>query len=482
MKSFIFSASFIFQISVFVITLYYLCLSIFGLYKKREDNLQQLCEPEKKFALVVAAHNEEMVISQILDSMKNLDYPKELYDIFVIADNCNDCTANIARACGVNVYERTNAMQRGKGYALEWMFQIIFAMETQYDAIAIFDADNLLSKNFLMQMNYKLKQGFKVVQGYIDSKNPHDSWISESYSISFWTANRLFQLARANLGLSNQIGGTGFCMGTDILRKLGWGATCLTEDLEFTCKLVLNNYKVGWCHNAIVYDERPLSLKASYIQRIRWMQGFTDVASRFFCKLMKKAIVEGDFVAFDCALYTIQPFVTLALGVSIALTIVQSNTENGLNIFVISYLFTPVIWRVFSIFQFLFTPFVMTLEKKLSIKMFIVFALYSMNIIIIRQLLGSDAGFIQNMAATIAYISLFCIILLLLNNKLYLKIFVWYLLYGVYTLTWLPITLQGILHKNKKEWSHTKHTRVISIDEMEQPSYQQIPLLSKEKN
>lgn len=481
MENFVLNISFIFQISVFSVTLYYLLLSLFGLYKKN-DALETSSNSYKKFALIIAAHNEEMVISQIIESMKNLDYPHDFYDIFVIADNCNDDTASIARACGAEVYVRNSKDNRGKGYALEWMFGKVFAMETKYDAVAVFDADNLLSRNFLKEMNFKLNAGFKVVQGYIDSKNPHDSWISESYSIAFWTANRLFQLARSNLGLSNQIGGTGFCMELDILKKLGWGATCLTEDLEFTCKLVLNNYKVGWCHNAVVYDERPIGLKSSWVQRKRWMQGFTDVASRFFLKLMKKAFLERDFIAFDCALYTIQPFITLALGISAILTIAQNNTEEGLNIYVINYLFNPLAWKIFSIFQFLFTPLVMAIEKKLPKKMFLVFAAYSMNILIFNGMLGDDGGIVQNVSANIAYISIFAIVLLSVSNKLYFKIFIWYLLYGIYTLTWIPITLQGIIHKNKKEWSHTKHTRDISISELEKPVYNTLPILSKEEN
>ena len=144
-------------------------------------------------------------------------------------------------------------------------------------------------------------EGYKVVQGYIDSKNPNDSWIAASYSIAFWTQNRMYQLARANVGLSNQIGGTGFAIDIDILKELGWGATCLTEDLEFSCKLVLNGEKVGWAHDAIIYDEKPLKLKQSWVQRRRWMQGFTDVATRYFFKLVKKGIKERKWFILDCA-------------------------------------------------------------------------------------------------------------------------------------------------------------------------------------
>ncbi|PRR78895.1 Beta-monoglucosyldiacylglycerol synthase [Clostridium liquoris] len=466
MEDFIYYSTAIFQITVFLITMYYLILSLFGLFKK-EDLTSSKYKSEKKFALIVAAHNEEAVISNIIESLKSLDYPKELYDIYVIADNCTDNTASIAKKANVNVFERNIQNKRGKGYALEWMFSKIFAMEKDYDAIAIFDADNLVSKNFLNEMNGKLCEGYRVVQGYIDSKNPDDSWITQSYSISFWTANRLFQLARANLGLSNQIGGTGFCVDTEILKQLGWGATCLTEDLEFTCKLVLHGYKVGWAHNAVVYDEKPITLKQSWNQRKRWMQGFADVGSRFFTKLLHKSIKDKDFTALDCALYTIQPLVTLLLGISVALTLAQNNAEKGLNIFVINDLFAPVIWKVFSILQFLFTPLIMMLEKKLSKAMFALFSVYSLNIVVISSIFGSNPKSYEIVFGNLVYIAMFILLLLVLNKKHSIKIFIWYLLYGIYTLTWIPITIQGIMDKNNKEWNHTKHTRTISIQDVE---------------
>ncbi|APH17766.1 glycosyltransferase family 2 protein [Clostridium botulinum] len=467
MKDFIFDLTLIFQIFVFVITLYYLILSLFGIYKKR-DNGAENCTPKKKFALVVAAHNEEMVIGKIIESLEALDYPKNLYDIFIIADNCTDNTAKIAKTYdGVYVCERNVPDKRGKGYALEWMFSKLFNMDKDYDAIAIFDADNLVSKNFLKEMNYKMLKGYKVVQGYIDSKNPNDSWITGSYSIAFWTTNRLFQLARTNLGLSNQIGGTGFCMDSKTLKELGWGATCLTEDLEFTCKLVLNGHKVGWAHNARVYDEKPLTLKQSWNQRKRWMQGFADVSSRFFTKLIKKAFKERSFVALDCALYTVQPFVTLLLALSAILTLIQNNSSRGASIFVISYLFSPWVWKTFSIIQFLFTPLIMLLEKKLSKGMFLTFSAYSLNVFLFALILGNKPKLYEVAVLSIIYLGAFILLLYVVDRKKSLKMFIWYLLYGIYTLTWIPITIQGILNKNNKEWSHTKHIREMSIQEMD---------------
>lgn len=398
--------------------MYYLCISFFGIIRRKD---KKIFEPQKSFALIVAAHNEEAVIQDIVKSLIALEYPKKLYDIFVIADNCNDKTAERARDFGATVFERSNSEKRGKGYALEWMFDKIFKMDKKYDSIVIFDADNLASKNFLKEMNKKLCEGCEVVQGFLDSKNPGDSWITGSYSIAFWTSNRMFQLSRSNLGLSNQLGGTGFCINTEVLKRIGWGATCLTEDLEFTCKLVLNGLKVGWAHDAVVYDEKPLKLKESWNQRKRWMQGFADVCSRYFFKLIKRGITKFDFKSIDCAFYTIQPFVIILLSVSTFIT--------GLN-----YLF-----RVFNIIIDLGT-YIHTMDiRKISV---------SLVLIAILQFVYTP-------------------FILILDKKLNKKMFIYYLIYPIYAVTWLPITIQGIINRKEKEWSHTKHTRSISIDELE---------------
>lgn len=459
----------IFQIFVFCITGYYLIIAVFGLFRKHKEKDYTA---NKKYALIVAAHNEEVVIGNLLDSMGKLNYPKELYDVFVIADNCTDKTAEISRAHGVKVFERNDKEKRGKGYALEWMFDKIFKMKEKYDAVAIFDADNLVSTEFLREINAKMNEGFKVVQGYLDSKNPEDSWIASSYSIAFWSQNRMFQLSRENLGLSNQIGGTGFAIDINILKKLGWGATCLTEDLEFSCKLILNNERVGWAHDAVIYDEKPLTLKQSWNQRKRWMQGFADVATRFFTRLVKKAIKDKDFRALDCALYVAQPFVVILLGISLVLSFLQANI--GLNIFEIKSLLgtsdpdkilsTPdIIWGIFLMVQFLFTPFVLFKDKKVSGKLLGVFALYSLNSFVFPVLLKNvDEMYIIATFHALYTIGFFIISFVLLGKKGFLAFFR-YLLYGIYSLTWIPITIQGILNKNNKEWSHTKHVRQIGI-------------------
>ena len=297
------------------------------------------------------------------------------------------------------------------------MFQKLFQMEKQYDNICIFDADNVVSANFLTEINKQHNKGFKVVQGNIDSKNPYDTWISCAYSISFWSIGRLYQLARYNLGLPCQLSGTGFSIATQVIKELGWGATCLTEDMEFTAKLVLCGEKIGWAHEAVVFDEKPLTMKQSWVQRKRWMQGHADVASRFMVKLLKRSVKERSFSSFDCAIYLMQPLKVLALGVITLMAWIQTAYPSGdLGFFQMQRSARlSFVWWFFTACDFLYIPFTISYERR----------------------------------------------------EFNWRLFVGYATYWLYSLTWVPITIQGLIDKNKKEWAHTKHTRKIDIAEIE---------------
>ena len=206
------------------ITLYHFFIGIIGARAIKKDIGKEKIEhkPKNSFALIVSAHNEEVVIGNLVDSFNQIDYPKALYDVYVIADNCTDSTAKVARRHGANVYERFNKDKRGKGYPLEWMFDKLFKMKKKYDAIAIFDADNLVHKDFLTKINNKMCEGYEVVQCFIDTKNAKDSWVTESCEASLANTARRLQYGRDRLGLSAQLGGTGFALSTEILKKLGW--------------------------------------------------------------------------------------------------------------------------------------------------------------------------------------------------------------------------------------------------------------------
>ncbi len=413
MRAVVYALSILLQLFVLCIGLYHCVVGVFAFIdRKKKENIS---DQKNVFALVVAAHNERSVIQQMVQSLKGIDYDKDKYDIFVVADNCTDDTATLAANAGALVHERFHSEKRGKGYALEWMFDRIFNMEKQYDAICIFDADNIVDAQYLNEINKKLNEGYKAVQGYVDTKNPNDSWITASYAISFWCLNKVFQTARSNAGLSNQINGTGFALRTEIIKEMGWGATCLTEDMEFTMKLILNNIKVGWAKKAVIYDEKPLTLSQSFKQRTRWMQGHTDVASRFIKPLAKKWLKENDWSAFDGMIYLFQPMLLVAMLISTVMSIAQLFyptvdfwfTPNMLDL-------SPMAWNLIMLVQLAFFPFVLWLEKKLTWKMIF-----------------------------------------------------YYIPYIAFTYTWMPIAAVGMAKKNQKEWFHTQHTRKISIEEIE---------------
>lgn len=392
---------------IFLFTIYYFVIGFCGLWRRHED---KIFTPAKTFALIVAAHNEHAVIAQLIDNLRELKYPRELYDIFVIADNCSDDTAEIARNHGAIVHERFSEEGRGKGFAMEWMFDRLFKMERQYDAVAVFDADNLVHPNFLLEMNNRLLKGDKVIQGYLDAKNPYDTWVSGTFAIAFWVIDHVWHLAKTNIGLSSVLGGTGMVITTDVLKKNGWGATCLTEDMEFTMKSLCDGIKTTWAHDAIVWDEKPLTFKASWNQRKRWAQGQFDVAHRYIPRMLREGIRRRDIRILDGCLHLIQPHFMIISTLFIVLSYVQMGL--GRQFFTNIYTFLPAeLFTIITLGQYLLPV----------------------------------------------------IILLKLNVKP--KAWLYLLLYPVFIYSWIPIIFLGFIHRNEHEWSHTQHTRAIGFDD-----------------
>lgn len=259
------------QVLVWIINLFWLyqfVISITSLIKFKEKPM--LTDKKHRFIIALPANNEESVIGNLIKSLKMQDYDKSLFDIYVIADNCTDRTAEVARENGVIVYERFDETKKTKGYALNWFLDKMKDKKDDYDALLVFDADNVVDKNFLNVMNKKLCQGEVLVQGYRDIKNPTDTWVSGGYAIFYWTMNRLYHLARYNMGLSPLINGTAFMVKWDLLIDEGWNTKTLTEDIEFALINISKGVKLGWAKDAIVYDEQPLTFKQSWKQRERW--------------------------------------------------------------------------------------------------------------------------------------------------------------------------------------------------------------------
>ena len=291
---------------VWIITIfwvYQMIVSLCSLVKLKDKPLK--INKDHRFMAIIPAHNEEAVIANLIESLKNQTYNKELYDIYVIADNCTDNTAKVAKEAGAIVYERFDSTKKTKGYALNWFLKQKIEEDAPYDAFFVFDADNIVDANFIKNMNKKLCQGEDVVQGYRDIKNPTDSWITAGYAIFYWTMHRFYHLARYNLGLSPLLNGTGFMVRFDVVKPNGWDTETLTEDIEFSLKRIIAGKKLGWATDAIVYDEQPVGFKQSWSQRSRWTVGHIQCISRYTKELAIAAKENKTLMNFDGFLYII---------------------------------------------------------------------------------------------------------------------------------------------------------------------------------
>lgn len=294
------------QALVWIVTIFWLyqfIVSICSLVKLKDKPILE--DKQNRFMAIIPAHNEESVIGNLIESLKKQDYPKELYDIYVIADNCTDKTAQIAKDLGAIVYERFDEENKTKGHALNWFLNQKIEENAPYDAFCVFDADNIVDEKFIKSMNKKLCQGEDVVQGYRDIKNPTDSWVSAGYAIFYWTMNRFYHLARYNLGLSPLINGTGFMVKFDVVKPNGWDTKTLTEDIEFSLKRIIAGKKLGWSTEAIVYDEQPVGFKQSWSQRSRWTVGHMQCIQNYTKDLAVATKEKKTLMNFDGFLYII---------------------------------------------------------------------------------------------------------------------------------------------------------------------------------
>lgn len=312
--------TFIKNFNLFILLLFFLCYAyqivyVFICFLKKDRSLEYTPKKMHKFAVLISARNESAVIGELLQSINNQDYPKELLDVFVVADNCTDNTAEIARSYGATVFERFNRQLVGKGYALDYAFSKIeesIGIEA-YEGYMVFDADNVLEGNYVSEMNRTFDQGYRVLTSYRNSKNYGSNWISAGYALWFLRESKYLNGARMRCNLSCTISGTGFLVSSEIIKKNGgWKHHLLTEDIEFSMDSVLHDEKIGYCENAILYDEQPVSFQTSWKQRMRWAKGFYQVVGNYGGQLLKKCIKDHSFPCYDM-LMTIAPATLLTL-------------------------------------------------------------------------------------------------------------------------------------------------------------------------
>ena len=289
-------------------------------HKKRDDYKPQRFA---KMGIVISARNESRVIGNLIKSIKASDYPKDKYNIFVIADNCTDNTAQICQALGCIVFERRDEEKIGKGYALNYLFSKLHSEEKWADYLPdgyiVLDADNLIKPNYISEMNKVFDRGFEMITSYRNSKNIGKNWISAGYGYWFMHEARHLNNSRMMLGTSCAISGTGFLISRRLVEKYdNWSFFTLTEDIQCSTTYALDGGRVAYCPTAEFFDEQPETMRQSYRQRERWAKGFYQVFGKYGRSLLRGCFKR--FALYD-VLTTIFPalMITLTLFVSLPL-------------------------------------------------------------------------------------------------------------------------------------------------------------------
>ncbi|NGM18168.1 glycosyltransferase [Eggerthellaceae bacterium zg-893] len=279
---------------------------------------ERVAKKNHRFAAVISARNEAAVIGDLIHSIKVQNYPAELIDVFVIADNCTDDTAQVARDAGAIVFTRENDVEVGKGYALDYGFNIIrdkYA-DRAYEAYFVFDADNILDVNYFREMNKTFDNGALASTSYRNSKNYDSNWISAGYAVWFLREAKFLNQARLTLNTSCAVSGTGFFIASEIIEKNGgWKWHLLTEDIEFSANSILEGIRISYTPTAILYDEQPITFRDSWNQRFRWAKGFYQVFWHYGARLCKGIATNPKGSRFACydMLMTIAPGMLLTI-------------------------------------------------------------------------------------------------------------------------------------------------------------------------
>jgi len=310
----------IISVVIFGLMIYLTCATAYLLFLAAAYFLVK--EPEhaepktrNKFAILIPAHNEELLIARLFDSLLGIDYPKASYQVYVVADNCTDQTASIAGTFPFNVLIRKDEAHIGKGYAIDWAITQIPLND--YDALLIVDADNIVDKNILLELNKIIDQGFEAIQCHNSVGNREDSWFTQLLFVSRTIGNLLYHHAKYKLGLSSYLMGNGICFSTKLLMRKKWTAFSLGEDWEYYAQLIHDRVKIGFAVKAKVFHQESRSLEQATTQRLRWSSGRFHVLRRYGFGLLKDGIRRLDWFTVDASLPLVFPNYSLQFNLTI---------------------------------------------------------------------------------------------------------------------------------------------------------------------
>lgn len=390
--------------------LYFIITGLPALYFSKKSKIRKN-KPKYKFACLVAARNEEEVIGNLVDSLNNQNYPKDLYNIYVIVNNCTDNTEKVAKEKGAIILHPSVPVKT-KGEVLKNIFGKMIN-ENDEDAFIIFDADNVVDPNFISRMNDTLCSGYRVAEGFRDSKNLSDNWLSGSYSLFYYIQNFFFNRSRMIMNLSSSINGTGFMVKKEVIEKHGFDPKTLTEDIEFTAMCAINGEKIAFVEDAVTYDEQPVKFGDSWKQRKRWSTGTLQCMKEYNGKLLYHFFKDRNLSCLDMFLTFLAPVMQI---LSVILTIVL-------------IIFSFVGIKLYDIFSY--------------------FLSYGILFFLVVYILGL---FIN-------------VLIFKYNKKKVSKILVSVFTFAIFMITWIPINIVCMLKKNTN-WDPIKHNRNVNVEDL----------------
>ena len=398
---------FILSLIVLVYGAYFAVTGLFA-FVKNKTHIGSF-QASTRFAVLIPARNEESVIGDLLKSLNDQDYPRELYDVYAVINNCTDDTRRQALEYGARVIDCEGTI-KCKGDVLKYAFKTL--KDSSHDAYVIFDADNVVHPGFLRAMNNVYESGHKVGQGRKDSKNMGDNWISASYSLFYNLQNFFYNRARTRIGAAATINGTGFMVAKEVVKD-GFNPKTVTEDIELALISLLKGYKVVYTDEAVTYDEQPTDFRTAWHQRKRWSRGIIQCLIRYSGPLFKRFITKRDFSGLDKILFTVSPIMQIFTLIPTVMTVV---------------IFTGGFARGFVINSMMFS---------------------------------TVAGLIIGYVITVGM----CIFTMWRYRQSIKEGLSGVFMFMVFMLTWIPINMCCNLRKNHT-WVPVKHCRSVNLDEL----------------
>lgn len=312
------------QIAILLPSLYLLFLTVVGLLYRPARRPQPA--PGSRFAILIPAHNEELLLPKLLESLREIEYPREMFDVYVVADNCSDSTAEAARDCGATVLERQDSDRLGKGYALRWLLQQLHQFDEEYDVYLFLDADTLVSPNFLSVMDSYFQSGSSVVQSYYAVSNSAQTSVSALRSIALVLMHYVRPRGRQALGLSCGLFGNGMGFKRDVVDRYGWDSFTLAEDVEHYLKLTEHGVKVDFAPDALLWAQMPATLKDARSQNLRWERGRLQMVWRYGFRFFLEGLLKRNLAKLDAAIEMLIPPLSITFAIALAFLLLSIPT------------------------------------------------------------------------------------------------------------------------------------------------------------